>query len=216
MLGKPPLISDTSTTIWPDFRAAPLFPNLDCNLCPTLQAHSELLIRWPINRSNRFSDFLRLDRLDRYDQIIKSIFSKFWKREFQVFSDFQNFFGFLKFRGIFVCFWYSFQISRRYGMCRCSLSVNVDRCGSWGLWFTPTKVSRNLYKLENREKGFVKGLLRFTRTCTTHVTFFDVKFEHLNLQGSFCELLSHTTSLYLMIFVTGSYKKWRSGILWPQ
>ena len=39
------------------------------------------------------------------------------------------------------------------------------------------------------------------------ITFFDVKFEHLNLQGPFCELLSHTTSLYLMIFVTGSYKK---------
>jgi len=39
------------------------------------------------------------------------------------------------------------------------------------------------------------------------ITFFDVKFEHSNLQGPFCELLSHTTSLYLMIFVTGSYKK---------
>jgi len=36
-----------------------------------------LLIRWPINRSNRFSDFLRLDRLDRFAKIIKSIFSKF-------------------------------------------------------------------------------------------------------------------------------------------
>ena len=69
-----------------------------------------------------------------------------------------------------------------------------------------TIVSRNLYKLENREKGFVQGLLRFTRTCTTHKRFFDVKFEHSNLQTPFCELLSHTTSLYLMIFVTGSYK----------
>jgi len=72
---------------------------------------------------------------------------------------------------------------------------------------TPTKVSRNLYKLENRETVFVQGLLRFTRTCTTHITFFDVKFEHSNLQGPFCELLSHTTSFYLMIFVTGSYKE---------
>ena len=71
----------------------------------------------------------------------------------------------------------------------------------------PTIVSRNLYKLENREKGFLKFLLHFTRTCTTHIKHFDVKFEHSNLQGPFCELLSHTTSLYLMIFVTGSYKK---------
>jgi len=57
-----------------------------------------LLIRWPINRSNRFSDFLRSDRLDPFGKIIKSIFPKFWKREFQFFSDFQNFFGFLKFQ----------------------------------------------------------------------------------------------------------------------
>ena len=70
-----------------------------------------LLIRWPINRSNRFSDFLRLDRLDRFGKIIKSIFSKFWKREFQFFSDFQNFFGFLKFRGKYF-FLYIIQISR--------------------------------------------------------------------------------------------------------
>jgi len=47
-----------------------------------------ILIRWPINRSNRFSDFLRLDRLDRCGKIIRSNFSKFWKREFQFFSDF--------------------------------------------------------------------------------------------------------------------------------
>ena len=60
-----------------------------------------ILIRWPINRSNRFSDFLRLDRLDRFGKIIKSIFSKFWKREFQFFSDFHNYFGFLKFREFF-------------------------------------------------------------------------------------------------------------------
>jgi len=67
----------------------------------------------------------------------------------------------------------------------------------------PTIVSRNLYKLENRGKGFLKVLLRFTRTCTTYLTFFDLKFERSNLQGPFCD----TTSLYLMIFVTGSYKK---------
>ena len=61
-------------------------------------------------------------------------------------------------------------------------------------------------KLEYKLLVFFKVLLRFTRTCTTYITFFDVKFEHSNLQGPFCELLPHTTSLYLMIFVTGSYK----------
>jgi len=45
----------------------------------------------------------------------------------------------------------------------------------------PTVVSRILYKLENREKGFLKVLLRFTRTWTTYITFLDVKFEHSNL-----------------------------------
>jgi len=56
-----------------------------------------VLIRWPINRSNRFSDFLRWDRLYRFGKIIKSIFSKFWKREFHFFwnsrisSDFWSF-----------------------------------------------------------------------------------------------------------------------------
>ena len=59
--------------------------------------HSCILIRWPINRSNRFNDFLQLDRLNRFGKTIKSIFSKFWKREFQFFPDFQNLFGFLKF-----------------------------------------------------------------------------------------------------------------------
>jgi len=54
---------------------------------------------------------------------------------------------------------------------------------------------------------FLKVLLRFTKTCTTYIKFFDVKFEHSNFQGPFCELLSYTMSLYLMIFVTGSYKK---------
>jgi len=71
----------------------------------------------------------------------------------------------------------------------------------------PTKLCRNLHKHKYEYNVFLKVLLRFTRTCTTIVTFFDVKFEHSNLQGPFCELLSHTTSLYLMIFVTGSYKK---------
>jgi len=43
MFRKPPLIADASTTICtrPNSRAAPLCPNLDCNLCPTLTAHSE-------------------------------------------------------------------------------------------------------------------------------------------------------------------------------
>jgi len=37
---KPPLIDEASAIICtrPNFRAAPLFPNLDCNLCPTLTA----------------------------------------------------------------------------------------------------------------------------------------------------------------------------------
>jgi len=92
----------------------------------TTTTTTQLLIRWPINRSNRFSDFLRLDRLDRFGKIMKSIFSKFWKREFQFFSDFQNFFGFLKFRE--KCFFlYTSQISRLYVMCRCSLLVNIVR-----------------------------------------------------------------------------------------
>ena len=65
----------------------------------------------------------------------------------------------------------------------------------------------NSYKIANKDKLFLYFLLHFTRTCTTYVTFFEVKFEHSYLHGPFCELLSHTTSLYLMIFVTGSYKK---------
>jgi len=71
----------------------------------------------------------------------------------------------------------------------------------------PTIVTPNSNKLRNRQKEILKFLLRFTGTCTTYTTFFDVKFEHSNLQGPFCEPLSHTTSLYLMIFVTGSYEK---------
>ena len=62
-----------------------------------LDAWTGVLIRWPINQSNRFSNFLRLDQLDRFGKITKSIFSKFFKK-LQFFSDFQNFFGFLKFR----------------------------------------------------------------------------------------------------------------------
>jgi len=74
------------------------------------------------NRSNQFSDFLRLDRLDRFGKINKSIFSKFWKRELKFFSDFQNFFGFLKFREIFLVK-YIFQTSFRYDKCRCSIML---------------------------------------------------------------------------------------------
>jgi len=45
VLGNPPLIAGASTTICTRFnsRAAPLCPNLDGNLCPTLTAHSEPL-----------------------------------------------------------------------------------------------------------------------------------------------------------------------------
>ena len=106
-----------------------LFEIIDNILNETL-----LLIRWPINRSNRFSVFLRLDRLDPFGKIIKSIFAKFWKRKFQFFSDFQNFFGFLKFLEKYF-FWYRLQISRGRGKCRCSLFVNVDRYGPWDPWF---------------------------------------------------------------------------------
>ena len=43
MFRKPPLIAEASTIICtrPNSRAAPLCPNLDCSLCPTLTAHSE-------------------------------------------------------------------------------------------------------------------------------------------------------------------------------
>jgi len=81
------------------------------------RADPEIFFCWPINWSNQFSDFLRLDRLDRFGKIIKSIFPKFWKWEFQFFSDFQNFFGFLKFRE--KCFFlYMIQISPRLFICR--------------------------------------------------------------------------------------------------
>jgi len=168
-------------------------------------------IRWPINRSNRFSDFLRLDRLDRFGKIIKSIFSKFWKREFKFFSDFQNFFGFLKFREIFFpCILSKLPVSVTSVVVAYSLTLSdVKRKVSDS---KPTYTEGPEYQLII----FLKVLLRFTRTCTTYITFFDVNFEHSNFQRPFCELLSHTMSLYLMIFVTGSYKKWRSGILWPQ
>jgi len=42
----------------------------------------------------------------------------------------------------------------------------------------PTIVSRSLYRLENWAQGFLKFLFRFTRACTTYITFFDLKFEH--------------------------------------
>ena len=53
VLGKPPLIADTSTTICtrPNSRAAPLCPNLDGNLCPTLTAHLEPLPFFRISRN---------------------------------------------------------------------------------------------------------------------------------------------------------------------
>ena len=47
---KPSLIADASTTICtrPNSRAAPLCPNLDGNLCPTLTAHWEPLYFWEL------------------------------------------------------------------------------------------------------------------------------------------------------------------------
>ena len=76
-----------------------------------------------------------------------------------------------------------------------------------GLGSKPLIKIRNLNKHENRGKGSLNFFLRFTRICTTYISFFDVKFDHSNLQEPFCELFSHTTSVYFMIFVTGSYKK---------
>ena len=105
-----------------------------------------LLIRWPINRSNRFSDFLRLDRLDRFGKIIKSIFPKFWKREFQFFSDFQNFFGCLKFREKYM--FSKFPVVVISALVPYSLtSTDMDReiLGS-----KPTIVGRNSHNLDNR------------------------------------------------------------------
>ena len=89
VLGKPPLIAGADTTICTRFISRSLHESRRQSL-PTLTAHTEplpfselaknlywkrilpklvvqiyLLIRWPINRSNRFSDFLRLDRLRR-------------------------------------------------------------------------------------------------------------------------------------------------------
>jgi len=103
---------------------------------------SHLLICWPINLSNRFSGFLRLDRLHRFGKISKSIFAKFWKREIQFFSDFQNFFGFWKFRGK-CCFGIvsKFPVGMACVVVAYSLtSTDVDRefLGS-----KPTKVIRN-------------------------------------------------------------------------
>ena len=71
----------------------------------------------------------------------------------------------------------------------------------------PTLLCGKSIHFEVKYIAFLEVFFLFTRTCTTYITFFDVNFEHSNLQGPFCELLSHTTSLYLMIFVTGSYKK---------
>jgi len=170
----------------------------------------QVLIRWPINRSNRLSDFLRLDRLDRSGKIIKSIFPKFWMREFQFFPDFQNFFGFFEVWGIF------FGMYSRFPVDLASVVVTSTDVDREILGSKPTITIWILHKLKTKYIVFLKVLLPFTRIWTTYISFFDVKFGHSNLQEPFCELLSHTTSLYLMIFVTGSCKKWRSGILWPQ
>ena len=91
--------------------------------------------------------------------------------------------------------------------CRCSLILNVSGRGAEGSWYETDRLLAKSIRFETKYIAFGEVLFRFTRTCTTYITFFDVKFEHSNLQGPFCELLSHTTSLYLMIFVTGSYKK---------
>jgi len=163
-----------------------------------------LLIRWPINRSNRFSDFVRLDRLDRFGKIIKSIFSKFWKREFQFFFGFPEFLRIFEVSGK-IFFWYIFQIFWKIVLCRCSLLDNGVGCGVEGTWFVTDCTLRKVSCIWNPIYIISRSFFRFTRTCTTYITFFDVKCEHSNLQGPFCEVLSHTTSLCLMIFVTGSH-----------
>ena len=153
-------------------------------------------------------------RSDRFGKIIKLIFSKFWKREFQFLPDFQNFFGLLKFgEKYFFGIYSKFPVDLASVGVYSATSKDVD-CEFLGS--KPTVIIWNLYKFKTKYWVSLKFLFRFTRICTTYISFFDVKFEHSNLQGPFCELLSHTTSLYLMIFVTGSCKKWRSGILWPQ
>ena len=85
---------------WHEHAAFQILQGINANFKPVF----ELLIRWPINRSNRFSIFLRLDRFGRFGKIIKSIFSKFWK--FYVFFGFQEFLRILKFREIFFLVYY--------------------------------------------------------------------------------------------------------------
>ena len=110
--------------------------------------HRSILIRWPINRSNRFSDFLRLDRLDRFYKIIKSSFLKFWKREFQFFrisrisSDFWSC-G----KNIFFCIKQKFPVDMSSGVVEYSLSssdVEREALGS-----NPIILYRRSYKLEH-------------------------------------------------------------------
>jgi len=57
--------------------------------------------------------------------------------------------------------------------------------------------SMELHKnLNTNPQYFLKVLLLFTTTYTTYITFFDVKFEHSNFQGPFCEnSLAHNVSL---------------------
>ena len=98
--------------------------------------YKNVFIRWQINRSYRFSDFLR--------KIIKSIFSKFWKREFQFFSDFQNFFGFLMFREKY-SFWYTFQISRRYGKCEICTNLKISKQYFYKFCFVLLEYVRRIY-----------------------------------------------------------------------
>jgi len=49
---NPPLIDEASTIICtrPNFRAAPLFPNLDCNICPTFTLRANTFLRISRNR----------------------------------------------------------------------------------------------------------------------------------------------------------------------
>jgi len=133
-------------------------------------AASRLLIRWPINRSNRFSDFWRLDRLDRFGKIIKSIFSKFWKREFQSFRISRISLDFWSFaNNVFSCIYSKFPEDMSNVVVAYSLSSsNVERkiLGS-----KPTIPCWNLRKLEYKEGVFWKILLLFTRTCTTYISF---------------------------------------------
>jgi len=77
VFGKPSLIFDASTTICtrPNSRGAPLFPNLNCNFCPTLTAHSEL---------TPFSE-LAESRVQASNPYLIRVLG--WRRQFKVWSD---------------------------------------------------------------------------------------------------------------------------------